>query len=806
MERDLFGHPVKSDNNRAIGDATARDPAENPEVDYAGVVFARVAVERGLDRAAGLTYRGPEGLVVGDRVEVPLGRGNKTAGGFVVAVGSVELLDGFDPAKVKPITRVTGARLLADLVELGRWMSDYYVCPIGMVLATMLPAAVKAGTGQKRVKLIERVPRQEIEAKLGGELTPESMTKTVRAAWEAIEGMEDSVFPVALKTLAAKAGASNAGPINRLVEQGLLREIEITRVRAPEAFWEQHDADAPPPPPPPTLSAGQLEIVTRIGSLLGEGYSGHVLRGVTGSGKTEVYLRLIERVLDAGKTALVLVPEIALTPQTAGRFLERFADRGVAVLHSGLTASQRHRQWASAASGAARVVVGARSAVFGPLPELGLIVVDEEHDSSYKQDQLPRYHARDVAVVRAQGLGIPVILGSATPSMESWANAKRGRYSLWELNERVGGASMPHVEIVDIAKERASRREGGGPTNTLESIGPTLAESIEETINGGWQVLLLLNRRGFASYIACPAAGCGWSLGCDQCDVSMVVHKKDTSRGYARCHHCLAEQALPRQCPICNGRLIELGSGTQRVEKEIESRFGTSLGLIEGETFARVDSDTMTHARDYFDVLGRFGKGELRLLLGTQMIAKGLDFPGVRLVGVLNADTGLSMPDFRAAERTFQLVSQVAGRAGRRGEPGRVVVQTMNPTEPAIRLAAAHDYRGFAERELRIRSASGLPPITRMARVVVRDESHDAASTRAAELARMLREECGESVLVQGPGPCAVSRVAGQFRFSVEVLARRAKDFQEPMARLRAKGYLKSDNHTAVDVDPVALM
>lgn len=801
MERDLFGQRVKSGENPAPGGDRG---GSSGAAAFADGVFVRVAVERGLDRAEGLTYRGPEGVRVGDRVEVPLGRGNKTAGGFVVAVGGEDLLEGFDPGKVKPISRVTGARLPSEMVELGEWMARYYVCPIGMVLATMLPAAVKAGTGQRRVKLIERVPRAEIEAKLGGELTPESMTKTVRAAWEAIEGMADSDFPVAVKALAARAGASNAGPINRLVAQGLLREIEVTRVRAPEAFWEEGSAAAPPPPL--VLSPGQQQIVEKIGAVLSEGYSGHVLRGVTGSGKTEVYLRLIERVLDAGRTALVLVPEIALTPQTAGRFLERFADRGVAVLHSGLTTSQRHRQWASAASGAARVVVGARSAVFGPLPELGLIVVDEEHDSSYKQDQLPRYHARDVAVVRAQRLGIPVILGSATPSMESWANAARGRYALWELNERVGGASMPRVEIVDIAKERADRRQAHGPVNQLESIGPTLAEAIEETVREGWQALLLLNRRGFASYIACPAAGCGWSLGCDQCDVSMVVHRGDAARGYARCHHCLAEQSLPRVCPICQGKLIELGSGTQRVEKEIESRFGTSLGLIEGETFARVDSDTMSHARDYFDVLGRFGKGELKLLLGTQMIAKGLDFPGVRLVGVLNADTGLSMPDFRAAERTFQLVSQVAGRAGRRGEPGRVVVQTMNPNEPAIRLAAAHDYRGFAERELKIRSASGLPPITRMARVVVRDESHDAASARAGELTRMLRAECGEGVVVQGPGPCAVSRVAGQYRFSVEVLARRAKDFQEPMARLRAEGYLKSDAHTAVDVDPVALM
>ncbi|MFG0306799.1 MAG: primosomal protein N' [Phycisphaerales bacterium JB040] len=785
MDDKLFPTEPENDETDAPAGATG-EPAG---------AFVRVAVERGLDRSEGLTYRAPAGTRVGDRVEVPLGRGNSRAGGFVIATGGPELLGGFEASKVKRVLSVTGSRLPPELIELAEWLSEYYVCPLGMVLATMLPAAVKARVGRRTVRLLERALRDPDGAERAG------VTPSARDAWKAIAQLEDDAFPIEPRLLMTRAGARNLGPINRLVEAGLLREVEVQRVRAPEVFWREDGAPTPAPIPEPTDA--QRAVVEGVGL---DRFGVHVVRGVTGSGKTEVYLRLIERVLGSGRTALVLVPEISLTPQTAGRFLERFSDQGVAVLHSGLTASQRHRQWASAAGGEARVVVGARSAVFAPLPSLGLIVVDEEHDSSYKQDQLPRYHARDVAVVRAQKLGVPVLLGSATPALETWANVVRGRYTKWELTERVGGAVLPEVRVVDRAREMARRRAEIGGAAQYESIGPTLTGALDETLRSGHQALLLLNRRGFASYVACPSAGCGWTLGCEQCDTSMVVHKGDTSRGYTRCHHCLAEQTLPRRCPVCGGGVIELGAGTQRVEKELESRFGTTHGLIEGEGFARVDSDTMRGAKDYFDVLGRFGRGELRVLLGTQMIAKGLDFPGVRLVGVLNADTGLSMPDFRATERTFQLVSQVAGRAGRRGEPGLVIVQTMNPDEPAIRMAATHDYLAFAERELKIRAAAGLPPAVRMARIVVRDEHHDGALDRAAGLAKALRMECGESVSVHGPAPCAIARVAGQFRFAIELLAPRPKDFQAPMARLRERGALKGDAHTAVDVDPVALL
>ena len=419
-----------------------------------GEVYVRVAVERGIDSGeAGLTYRAGRGVEVGDRVEAPLGRGDTKTGGFVIQVGGADLLGQIDPRKVKRILGVSGARLPEPLVELARWMSGYYVCPLGMVLATMMPAAVKAGTGRRtRVMVEPSQPLAGLAQRLkDGQIEGLKATAGLLEACAGLERIEPEKFPMDARDLARLVGASNAGPINRLVRAGALREVEVSVVRAPEVFWDERRVEAPRGRP--ELTQDQARCVEGICAELGA-FGAHLIRGVTGSGKTEVYLRIIERVLEAGRSAIVLTPEIALTPQTAGRFIERFSGQGVAVLHSGLSASARHKQWAAAASGEARVVVGARSAVYAPLPDLGLIVVDEEHDSSYKQDQLPRYHARDAAIKRAQIEDIPVVLGSATPSLESWHNAAQGRYRLWELPRRVGGGRLPRVEIVDLGRER----------------------------------------------------------------------------------------------------------------------------------------------------------------------------------------------------------------------------------------------------------------------------------------------------------------------------------------------------------------
>ncbi len=772
-----------------------------------GERYVRVAVERGIDSGdAGLTYRAGEDVVVGDRVDVPLGRGDTRTGGFVIEVGGADLLGEMDPRKIKRILGVSGSRLPEALIELARWMSGYYVCPLGMVLATMMPAAVKAGTGRRTRVLVE--PAVELaglgERVRAGEIEGLRATKSVVAAGASLEALAPERFPIDAKDLARELGASNAGPVNRLLAAGVLREVEVAVVRAPEVFWDERRVEAPKARP--ELTEDQSRCVEGISGALGA-FGVHLLRGVTGSGKTEVYLRVIERVLEAGKSAIVLTPEIALTPQTAGRFIERFRAEGVAVLHSGLSASSRHKQWAAAASGEARVVVGARSAVYAPLASLGLIVVDEEHDGSYKQDQLPRYHARDAAIKRAQIQGIPAVLGSATPSLESWHNAVQGRFTLWEMPHRVGGGRMPRVEIVDLGRERRVRQklEGRAP-HVLESIGPTLERAIGETVSDGGQVILLLNRRGYAGYIACPDSRCGYRLECEQCDATMVVHRSGSRRGYVRCHHCLSEQLRPETCPACGKRLIDLSVGTQRVEEELESRFGATLGLRLGETVLRVDSDSMRSARDYFDTLGRFSSGEIRLLLGTQMIAKGLDYPNVRLVGVINADTGLHMPDFRASERTFQLVSQVSGRAGRGSEPGRVIVQSFAPEEPALTLAARHDFKGFAREELAIRQAAHLPPFWRMARIISRDESLDKAQERIDAIEAALSGLGEPGLVLEGPAPCPISRVAGRHRIALDLLSPDPRVIQRAMSTVRGTGLLTSDTHLGVDVDPVSLL
>ncbi|MHA7812967.1 MAG: replication restart helicase PriA [Phycisphaerales bacterium] len=761
--------------------------------------YARVAVERGIDRMDGLTYGAELEVCLGQHVRVPVGRGNTPTGGYVIEVGGEELLDGYDPRKVKAIIDYSKATLPEPLIELARWMSVYYMCPLGMVLASVVPAAVKADTGRKRTAAVE-LGTKPTEGQIS------ELSKGAKRAWTAIEGLPADSFPLPPRLLASRIGEKSVASINRLIAAGLLRNTQIESIRAPKLFDVLDAGDSGTH----ELTPSQRAVFDGITGSLGS-FSANLLHGITGSGKTEVYINLVRQVLERGERALILVPEIALTPQTGGRFVQAFRDAGVAVLHSGLTKSARNQQWSLAASGDARVVIGARSAIFAPLTELGIIIVDEEHDSSYKQDQLPRYNARDVAVKRAHIESCPVVLGSATPSLESWQNAKAGRYTLWSMPERAGSGALPRVQVVNmaLAEERMKAPKAFGP-NVDFSIGRTLANCLSETIRNGQQAILLLNRRGFASVVVSSDRASGWKLECDQCDTTMVVHKGSVRRSggkrFVRCHHCLSEQLIPKACPISGKPLVELGVGTQRVEDEIAFRFGESLGLVAGENYERVDADTMNKASDYFGVLDRFRSGALKLLLGTQMIAKGLDFPNVSLVGVLSADTAMHLPDFRAEERTYQLVSQVAGRAGRGSTPGRVVVQTLNPHASSITRAARHDFAGFATDELGARYQAGLPPFVRMVRIVVRDEQHAACETRAREIVDLLRAHGDARVHINGPMPCSITRIANFYRFEIELMCPSPKPMQDAMQAVRAKGLLKSDSRVAIDVDPIWLM
>ena len=770
-------------------------PAAMPE----DAVFVRVAVERALDRDEGLTYWSDAPIEPGTLVRVPIGSSDTLVPGVVLDAGDATMLKGIDPGRVKGVARVETVRVRPLQLRLCRWIGEYYACPIGMVLAGAVPGAVRAQTGRRTVRVIGYA-----------EPLPETLPKlppAARDAWARINDLDPSALPMEKSALKRRLELRSIAPIHRLRDEGLLTESESSQIRVPSAFRVlEDDADAAAP----ELTDEQQGVVSGIERDLGS-FANHLIHGVTGSGKTEVYVRLIERVLARGHRALVLVPEIGLTPQTAGRFVARFRDAWVAILHSGMSASARHAQWSLVDRGEAGVIIGARSALFAPIDDLGLVVVDEEHDGSYKQDRAPRYHARDGAIMLAHMAGCPAVLGSATPSLESWANVDRKRSTLWTLSRRASGRPMPEVRIIDLTRERpASVRTDAGKRAAFPQIGPTLEHAIHDTLGRGEQIMLMLNRRGYASVVACANQSCEWLLRCDACDSSMVVHKSSvrTRRGsrFVRCHHCGAEQLIPDRCPLSGDAVVQIGAGTQRAEDEVMARFADRHALELGNSLVRVDSDTMTGPRDYFETLDRFRRGEIRVMLGTQMIAKGLDFPNVTLVGVLSADTALAIPDFRAEERTFQLVAQVAGRAGRGQRPGLVLVQSVNPRSPAIQLAARHDSAAFARRELDIRQRSGLPPATRLARIIARDTDPRRAKSRAGAIAEALAAIADPRVTIAGPSECIMARIAEHTRWEIELSAPTAALLHHPINRLRAEGTLKPDASTVVDVDPLWML
>ena len=759
--------------------------------------LARVVPEQALDRyPEGLTYVLPEGINVdvGDRVLCPLGHQRKPIAGWVIRTGGIELLDGMAPDRIKPIASVDPAniRLPRQLITLGEWIAAYYCCPLGITMESMLPAAVRKGIGRTSIRMLEWTDR--------GAALPKDLHSKQRAVIAAMQLRPLDDGPIAIDELRTLAGVATAAPIDALVRRGILAESSHSTV---QAKWNA--SALPGSKVEVTPTAAQQTIVNEIGSTLGKGFSQHLLFGVTGSGKTEVYLQLIRQLLAQGKTTLVLVPEIALTPQTSGRLLARLPGHIVSILHSGLTQSQRHEQWLIAATAGPKVVIGARSAVFAPVPdqELGLIIVDEEHDTSYKQDQAPRYHGRDTAIRRAQLAGCPIVLGSATPSLESWHNATiRKTSQLHRLEQRAPGLSTPTIRIVDFREEQKQWRD-----KRIHLIGPRLEVAIRETLARGAQVIVLLNRRGYANWIACASNACTWTARCDRCDAGLIVHRSSptsSSKSFVRCHHCLQEQRLPSSCPDCKGRISVFGLGTQRVEDELSRLFPS---LISGSTMLRVDSDTMDSASHFHDAFGRFADGSCRVLLGTQMIAKGLDFPGVGLVGVISADTALNLPDFRASERTFQLVSQVAGRCGR-GESGALaVIQTFAPDAEAIQLAAAQNYPAFATSELALRERFQLPPAWRMARIVVRHQREDESKRDADSLASAMRGLAeSSSARILGGSPCPITRINEQYRHQVEIFAPTPVALSALITAARRAGLFKLGERMAVDVDPVALL
>jgi primosomal protein N' (replication factor Y) len=523
-----------------------------------------------------------------------------------------------------------------------------------------------------------------------------------------------------------------------------------------------------------------------------------LLHGVTGSGKTLVYIELLKHVLAQGRGAIVLVPEISLTPQTVARFRARFGDQ-VAVLHSALSDGERFDAWRQLRSGRRRIAVGARSALFAPVSDLGVIVVDEEHDGSYKQSESPRYQARDMAVVRGAQDGALCVLGSATPSLESWHNVERGKFRLLSLPDRVGGGTLPPVRLIDLREARKqSKKESGARSEAGLVLTAPLVEAVQDRLRRGEQTILLLNRRGYSSFVQCRE--CGDVEICPACSISLTYH-----RGKSRlvCHHCRHEQPAPERCPRCGSTDLSFrGLGTEQVERVVAETFPEAR-------LARMDVDTTSGKWSHHEILGRVERREVDILLGTQMIAKGLDFPGVTLVGVVNADVGIHLPDFRATERTFQLLSQVAGRAGRGKLGGHVLIQTALPEHYAIQAALAHDYVAFATRELKEREHPAYPPMVRLVNVVVSSPSPENAAGNAEAAARWLRADVVSGVPVDliGPAPSPIERLHGRWRWHFLLRSASVRALGDTARRLQSEFRTRGrDVRITIDRDPSALL
>ncbi len=710
---------------------------------------------------------GMAGPVAGQRVMVPFGRGGRRIMGVIVNPVSHPDFSG----TIKPVAEAYSPDLALSesRLQLGRWISEYYLTPLGMVLCAMVPSAV--GRHAEKTETVAYLDAERIDwpSRLG--------SRQKKVLDELLEARRQEVEPIAIERLMRHSGAGR-DTINRLAARGLVR-LE-SRPLTLDVLQEATEGD------PFDLNADQQAVMAALEPKLVGGFSTTLLHGVTGSGKTEVYVRAIRRVVAAGRQAIMLVPEIALATQTLTRLLKRLP--GVAVMHSGLTDAQRAFYWQQIQAGNASVVVGPRSAAFAPTPNLGLVIVDEEHEPTYKQDTAPRYHGRDVAVMRASIEQVPIILGSATPSLETLHNVDAGKYDRLALPSRVQGLPMPTLEIVNLRKE--VRHD-----NRIELIGRALTHKMAAALDRNEQIILLMNRRGYASYVFCPS--CKWEMMCTRCDRPMVYHQ---ATQLVVCHYCQHSAELPHHCPACQGKLVLFGLGIQRIENELAMKFPAAR-------VARMDSDTMTSAKQFRQVFDDFGARHLDILLGTQMVGKGLDFPEVSLVGVISADTSLAIPDFRASERTFQLIVQVAGRAGRGHAGGEVVVQTLHADEPAVKFAATHDVASFARLELSERAEAQLPPFTRMTRFIVRHAEQARAMAGAEELhvrlTAMLPARAGFSLMPAAPA--GISRIRDQYRFDVLVTAPQAGMVQRALAGHMAEltRHLQAELH--VDVDPISL-
>jgi primosomal protein N' (replication factor Y) len=732
------------------------------------------------------TYELEDAVPEGTRVRVPFS--GRRLVGFVVGRTDPERA----PERVRAVERVLDERpsITPELLNVCRWVASYYATPLGIVLRAALPAVLshQARTSppvrtQRVLRLVAEVPtltqRDEVFRR----------SVRQRECFELLESMGGSA---ATAYLAERSGFS-ASVFRGLVTKELAELVDEPVLRDPFA-----DSPVRPPPvhsPTPDQTAALERMLAQLRPNGGTPPSKpFLLLGVTGSGKTRVYIDLLrEVVLGQKRGAIVLVPEISLTPQTVARFRSHFGER-IAVLHSALSDGERYDAWRALRDGQRSIAIGARSAVFAPVRDLGAIVVDEEHEATYKQSESPRYHAREVAVMRAHLAGAVCVLGSATPSLESWQNARIGKYERLDLPVRIGGRPLPPVQTIDLRQHRAR-----GPTQPL-TLSPPLIEAVEQRLAKREQIILLLNRRGYSTFVQCRDCGHVWQ--CCDCNVALTYHR---ARRRLLCHYCFREEPTPSHCVECgSGDVSFLGMGTEQVEREVAERFPEAVTV-------RMDVDTTSAKWSHHEILARVENREVDILLGTQMIAKGLDFPNVTLVGVINADIGMNLPDFRATERTFQLLTQVAGRAGRGPAGGEVLVQTSLPGHYAITCATRHDYGAFAERELTEREQAAYPPHSRMVNVVL-SGTHEVpvqeAAIAAAEWTRSLIAENG-GVTLTGPAPCPIDRIRGRWRWHFLLRSASTRAIGRVTRHLQYRYELRSgtaDLRLVIDRDPVTLL
>ena len=782
-------------------------------------MIARVSLEIALRKE--FDYSIPAELAgqieVGSRVQVPFGA--RKIFGTVTALAEESA-----HTKLKPILKAIGAQSLVTpkVLKLARWIGEYYCCAPETALKSVLPEAIRKEKDGWKKQLFVRALQS------GGEFP--KLPKRQQDVCNIIEERREILLAELLEL-----AETTAATVRKLEDRGL---VEITsEISERDPYARETILPTQNIVLNPAQSVALEKITTAMDEQKAEGRrqkaeagnptsdlrpltSTFLLHGVTGSGKTEIYLQALAHALEQGKGAIVLVPEISLTPQTVERFKARFSSGKlqtlVAVLHSHLSAGERHDEWHKIRQGRARIVIGARSAIFAPVEPLGLIIVDEEHETSYKQEEAPRYHARDVAIMRGQMENAVVVLGSATPSLESFYNCQRGKFSLLELPERVDDQKMPRVRVVDM--RQAAHKEKGTPL-----FSPQLKEAINQRLDKGEQTILFLNRRGYSTSLQCPK--CGYVCNCPNCSLALTFHRQEQKLA---CHICGHVEKVPLVCPKCKNPAIRFsGTGTQRVEETLAKLFPKAR-------IQRMDADTMKRKDDYRKVLGDFRAGKTDILVGTQMIAKGLHFPNVTLVGIIYADLALHQPDFRAGERTFQLLTQVAGRAGRGDVEGEVFVQAFAPFHPAIQFARRHDFNGFYEQEIEFREQLKYPPVSRVALLTLKGRNEEKVKFSAEHLKRELEKNLKsqgragsplpaadmfaddgahgvtrptnfKDLIIAGPAPAPLLRAETFYRYQIMLRTRAMSALSRELARLIQSLALPEDVTLAVDIDPVNL-